>query len=58
MTKEERTKKQMEYTKERNKKLGLVNMLVYKEDREIIRQLAKSKGMKNSDVVKELLEGF
>ena len=58
MTKEERTKKQMAYTKERNKKLGLVNMLVYKEDREIIRQLAKSKGMKNSDVVKELLEGF
>lgn len=58
MTKEERTKKQMEYTKERNKKLGLVNMLVYKEDREIIRQLAKSKGMKNADVVKELLEGF
>ena len=55
MTKEERTKKQMEYTKERNKKLGLVNMLVYKEDREIIRQLAKSKGMKNADVVKELL---
>ena len=48
MTKEERTKKQMEYTKERNKKLGLVNMLVYKEDREIIRQLAKSKGMKNA----------
>ena len=58
MTKEERTEKQMEYTKERNKKLGLVNMLVYKEDREIIRQLAKSKGMKNADVVKELLEGF
>ena len=58
MTKEERTKKQMEYTKERNKKLGLVNMLVYKEDREIIRQLAKSKGMKNADVVKELLGGF
>ena len=58
MTKEERTKKQMEYTKERNKKLGLVNMLVYKENREIIRQLAKSKGMKNADVVKELLEGF
>ena len=58
MTKEERTKKQMEYTKERNKKLGLVNMLVYKEDREVIRQLAKSKGMKNADVVKELLEGF
>mgnify|MGYP003589657375 FL=1 len=58
MTKEERTKKQMAYTKERNKKLGLVNMLVYKEDREIIRQLAKSKGMKNADVVKELLEGF
>lgn len=58
MTKEERTKKQMEYTKERNKKLGLVNMLVYKEDREIIRQLAKSKGTKNADVVKELLEGF
>lgn len=58
MTKEERTKKQMAYTKERNKKLGLVNMLAYKEDREIIRQLAKSKGMKNADVVKELLEGF
>ena len=58
MTKEERTKKQMAYTKERNKKLGLVNMLVYKEDREIIRQLAKSKGMKNADITRELLEGF
>ena len=58
MTKQEVTKRQVEYNKKRTQKLGLANMMIYKEDREIIRQLAKSKGMKNADVVKELLEGF
>jgi hypothetical protein len=58
MTKQEVMKRQAEYNKKRAQKLGLANMMIYKEDREIIRELAKTKGKTNADIIRELLEGF
>ncbi|MFW9602552.1 MAG: hypothetical protein ACMV1B_09550 [Prevotella sp.] len=51
-------KRQVEYNKKRTQKLGLANMMIYKEDRELIRELAKTKGKTNADIIRELLEGF
>ena len=58
MTKQEVMKRQAEYNKKRTQKFGLANMMIYKEDRELIRELAKTKGKTNADIIRELLEGF
>lgn len=58
MTKQEVMKRQVEYNKKRTQKLGLANIMIYKEDRELIRELAKTKGKINADIIRELLEGF
>ena len=58
MTKQEVMKRQAEYNKKRTQKLGLANMMIYKEDRELIRELAKTKGKTNADIIRELLGGF
>ena len=58
MTRQEVMKRQVEYNKKRTQKLGLANMMIYKEDRELIRELAKTKGKTNADIIRELLEGF
>ena len=58
MTKQEVMKRQVKYNKKRTQKLGLANMMIYREDRELIRELAKTKGKTNADIIRELLEGF
>ena len=58
MTRQEVMKRQVEYNKNRTQKLGLANMMIYKEDRELIRELSKTKGKTNADIIRELLEGF
>ena len=58
MTRQEVIKRQVAYNKRRTQKLGLANMMIYKEDRGLIRELAKTKGKTNADIIRELLEGF
>ena len=55
MKRQEVMKRQVEYNKKRTQKLGLANMMIYKEDRELIRELAKTKGKTNADIIRELL---
>ena len=58
MTKHEVMKRQVEYNKKRTQKLGLANMMIYKEDRELIRELAKTKGKTNADACVDVIVGI
>ena len=50
--------KQKHYAKARVEKLGLVNVSVYKADRETINELATAKGVTVSDIVQELVKSY
>ena len=50
--------KQKHYAKARVEKLGLVNVSVYKEDRETIKALALNKNITVSDMVRELVKAY
>lgn len=50
--------KQKHYAKARVEKLGLVNLSVYKADRETIKALATAKGITVSDMVQDILKHY
>lgn len=50
--------KQKHYARARVEKLGLVNLSVYKADRETIKALATTKGVTVSDMFKEILKHY
>lgn len=50
--------KQKHYAKARVEKLGLVNLSVYKADRETIKALAVAKGVTVSDMFKDILKHY
>lgn len=50
--------KQKHYAKARVEKLGLVNLSVYKADRETIKALAVAKGVTVSDMVQDILKHY
>ena len=43
------------YVKERNKRLGLTNIAIYKEDRDFLKKLRGEKRFPIADIVKELI---
>jgi len=43
------------YVQERNKRLGLTNISIYKEDRDLLKSLGAEKGVSIAEIVKELL---
>ena len=47
--------KQKKYAKERNTKLGLSNISIYKKDKEILAKLAKEKNVMMAEIIKEIL---
>ena len=50
--------KQKHYARARVEKLGLVNLSVYKADRETIKALATAKGVTVSDMFKDILKHY
>lgn len=50
--------KQKHYARARVEKLGLVNLSVYKTDRETIKALAVAKGITVSDMVQDILKHY
>lgn len=50
--------KQKHYARARVEKLGLVNLSVYKADRETIKALAIAKGVTVSDMVQDILKHY
>ena len=50
--------KQKHYARARVEKLGLVNLSVYKTDRETIKALATAKGVTVSDMVQDILKHY
>lgn len=50
--------KQKHYARARVEKLGLVNLSVYKADRETIKALATAKGITVSDMVQDILKHY
>lgn len=50
--------KQKHYARARVEKLGLVNLSVYKADRETIKALAIAKGITVSDMVQDILKHY
>ena len=50
--------KQKHYARARVEKLGLVNLSVYKADRETIKTLAIAKGVTVSDMVQDILKHY
>ena len=50
--------KQKHYARARVEKLGLVNLSVYKADRETIKALATAKGVTVSDMVQDILKHY
>ena len=50
--------KQKHYARARVEKLGLVNLSVYKADRETIKALAVAKGITVSDMVQDILKHY
>lgn len=50
--------KQKHYARARVEKLGLVNLSVYKTDRETIKALAIAKGVTVSDMVQDILKHY
>lgn len=53
--KKEWQEKQKQYAKNRAAKLGLVNITVYKTDRDIIKEIAEKDNMTVADVIKNIL---
>lgn len=53
--KKENSAKMNIYVKERNARLGLTNISIYKEDRDYLKELAE--GTSIAEVIKELLAG-
>lgn len=53
--KEEQKAKQKEYAKARTAKLGLTNVSVYKEDKEILAKLAKENEMTMAEMFKKIM---
>lgn len=54
--KQEAREKQKGYAKARAEKLGLVTLVIYKEDREILTNRAKAEGKTTADILREILE--
>lgn len=56
--KKEAREKQKGYAKARAEKLGLVTLVIYKEDREILTARAKAENKTTADVLREILENL
>ena len=56
--KKEYSNKMNIYVKERNKKLGLTNIAIYKEDRDFLKKLRGEKRLPIADIVKEIINKY
>lgn len=54
----ENNDKMRTYVKERNKRLGLVNITIYKEDRDFLKKLGGEKRISIADVLKEVISKY
>ncbi len=53
--KEEQKEKQKIYAKNRNQQLGLVNISIYKDDKDVLMKKAKENNTTMAEVLKELI---
>lgn len=56
--KKEYSSKMNTYVKERNKRLGLTNITVYKEDRDFLKKLGAKKKVSIADIVNEIISKY
>lgn len=54
--KEEQKEKQKGYAKARAERLNLVNITIYKSDKDYIAKIAKEKGVTMAEIIKEIIK--
>lgn len=58
LKKEEQKQKQKGYAKERIQRLGLVNISIYKQDKEVISNIAKEQNLTIAEALKAILQQY